>query len=305
MGLWTSLVLAVLSCLPAGQAAKPRPKRTLPYFPWREGLPSARAMHAMAAAGDGSVWLHGGLTEASSAPSDELVKLDPHERRWHAVTTAGPRPRRIGHSLVAVNGNRLVLFGGRLDLSDDGLSDELWTLDLLAAAAWTLLTSPATSSASGVSSQRPSARWFHTMCAVGNTALLFGGETDLRRSDELWSLNVSAAVWTLLTSPASGASSQRPSARWGHTMCAVGSTALLFGGYTDSVDRRESGRGREHDLWSLNVSAAAWTLLTSSASGASSQRPSARYGHTMFAVGSTALLFGGETDSAQSDELGS
>ena len=56
-GPWTGIVLVVLSCLPAVHAAKtkPRPQMTLPYFPWRHGLPSARRGHAMAAAGDGSV----------------------------------------------------------------------------------------------------------------------------------------------------------------------------------------------------------------------------------------------------------
>ena len=74
-GLWTGIVLVVLSCLPAGQAAKPRPQMTLPYFPWRHGLPSTRNTHAMAAAGDDSVWLHGG--ETAEGFSDQLFKLDP------------------------------------------------------------------------------------------------------------------------------------------------------------------------------------------------------------------------------------
>jgi cold shock CspA family protein len=74
-GFWTGIVLVVLSCLPAGQAAKPRPQMTLPYFPWRHGLPSTRNTHAMAAAGDDSVWLHGG--ETAEGFSDQLFKLDP------------------------------------------------------------------------------------------------------------------------------------------------------------------------------------------------------------------------------------
>ena len=205
-GPWTGIVLVVLSCLPAGRAAKPRPQMTLPYFPWRHGLPSARGSHAMAAAGDGSVWLHGGYT-FEEGRSDQLVKLDPQERRWHAVTTAGPRPSaRSGHSLLAVDGHKLVLFGGN---TDSGRSDELWTLDLLAAAAWTRLTA----SASGASAAWPSARYGHTMCVVGSSVLMFGGgaasclfpcsTSDI--SDELWSLEQRdpapgdrAWRWTLL-----------------------------------------------------------------------------------------------------------
>ena len=221
---------------------------TLPYFPWRHGLPSARRGHAMAAAGDGSVWLHGGYTAAG--PSDQLVKLDPQERRWHAVTTAGPRPSaRRGHSrLVAVDGHTLVLFGGD---TKSGYSDELWTLDLLAAAAWTRLTA----SASGASAAWPSARWGHTMVTVGSAVLMFGGWTDSGYSDELWSLNVTvaASAWTRLTASASGASDARPSARDAHTMVTVGSSVLMFGGSTVS--------GFSDELWSLEQRAWRWTLL--------------------------------------------
>ena len=88
-GLWTGIVLVGLSSLSAGHATKPRPQMTLGDFPWRHGLPSPQGGHAMAAAGDGSVWLHGGIT--AEGRNDQLVKLDPQDRRWHAVTTARPR----------------------------------------------------------------------------------------------------------------------------------------------------------------------------------------------------------------------
>ena len=120
-GVVTSLIpwlvsLAVLSSAPAGvQAAKPRPQHTLPFYPYRYNLPSARHGHAMAAVADGSVVVFGGDSDGSF--SDELLKLDLHERQWHAVTTPGPQPSgRIGHAMVAVaSGTRLVVFGGDTD----------------------------------------------------------------------------------------------------------------------------------------------------------------------------------------------
>ena len=37
-----ALAALLLPLAPVSEAAKPRPQRTLPYQPWREGLPSAR-----------------------------------------------------------------------------------------------------------------------------------------------------------------------------------------------------------------------------------------------------------------------
>ena len=117
--------LAMLSSAPAGvQAAKPRPQHTLPFYPYRYGAPSARESHAMAAVADGSVVVFGG--ESKGIQSDELLKLDLHERQWHAVTMPGPHPSgRIGNAMIAVaSGTRLVVFGGSTD--SGAVFDELW-----------------------------------------------------------------------------------------------------------------------------------------------------------------------------------
>ena len=100
--------LAALSSVPAGaQASKPRP----PFFPYRNGLPSAWYGHAMATAADGSVWGIGGSIGRPDSTrliigSDELLQLDLQERQWYNVTTRGPRPsarlQRYGHAMAAV-----------------------------------------------------------------------------------------------------------------------------------------------------------------------------------------------------------
>ena len=278
-----ALAALLLPLAPVSEAAKPRPQRTLPYQPWREGLPSARVNCGMATAVDGSVWMFGGRI-SDTKYSDELLKLDPHERRWHAVTTPRPSPSaRAGHSMVALSGTRVLVFGGVSGTS--GVSDELWALNV-PAPKWTLLDATS-SGAPG----RPSARYGHSMVALsGNRVLMFGGQGSGGSSNnELWALDVPAAEWTLLDAASSGAPGQaRPSARGGHSMVALsGTRVLVFGGYTMS--------GKSDELWALDVPTTEWTLLDAANSGAPERaRPSERYGNSMIALsGTRVLVFGG------------
>jgi len=287
-----ALAALLLPLAPVSEAAKPRPQRTLPYQPWREGLPSARAYCGMATAVDGSVWMFGGRI-SDAKYSDELLKLDPHERRWHAVTTPRPSPSaRAVHSMVALSGNRVLVFGGVSGTF--GVSDELWALDV-PAPKWTLLDATS-SGAPG----RPSARYGHSMVALsGNRVLVFGGQGSGGSFDnELWALDVPAAEWTLLDAASSGAPGQaRPSARGGHSMVALsGTRVLVFGGYTMS--------GKSDELWALDVPTTEWTLLDTAATGAPGPRPRGRQFHGMVALSGTHMLvFGGFAFGVYSDEL--
>jgi N-acetylneuraminic acid mutarotase len=294
-GVVTSLIpwlvsLAVLSSVPGGvQAAKPRPQHALPFFPYRWGLPPARDGHAMATAADGSVWIFGGEESNSETRkySNELLKLDLQERRWHNVTTAGPQPSgRRDHTMTAVaNGTRLLVFGGSSVPRVHGQSkcDDSWIFNVL-SAEWTQLTAGAT----GV---WPNERIGHAMAAVSDTSvLLFGGQTGADYAgyalDELWSLDVPSTNWTQLTAGATGA---WPSARFGHAMVVVSDTrVLLFGGQTATG----TGTERSDELWSLDVPSTIWTQLIQV--GASGAWPSARRWHEMAAVSDTrVLLFDG------------
>ena len=289
--------LAVLSSAPGEvQAVKPRPQHTLPFFPYRYGLPSGRESHAMSTAADGSVWvfggsippLSGGVGEIAAGFCGEMHKLGLQERTWHAVTTPGPQPSgRWGHTMAAVaNGTMLLVFGGSTYTS--GSSDEAWTFSVL-HAGWAQLTA-------GAPGAWPSARYGHAMVAVSATrVLVFGGRTAKYFStylDDAWTLHVFKEEWTQLTA---GAPGTWPSARYGHAMATVSDTrVLLFGGETaDGYSLDEA--------WIFEWLYAEWTQLTAGKSGA---WPSARSGHTMVAVSDTrVLLFGGKTASGCSDEL--
>jgi hypothetical protein len=81
------------------------------------------------------------------------------------------------------------------------------------------------------------------MVAVKGTSLvLFGEQTTMDFSDELWTFDLPAAAWTLLTGAASGASDQRVSARSANAMLAfVSPRVLLFGIPKPWVRRTSSG----------------------------------------------------------------
>ena len=292
--------LAVLLSAPAGvQAAKPRPQHTLPFYPYRYNLPSARYGHAMAAVADGSVVVFGGESEGH-VKCDELLKLDLHERQWHAVTTPGPQPSgRIGHAMAAVaSGTRLVVFGGSTD--SGAVLDELWIFNVL-NPVWVQLTA-------GASGAWPRARDNHAMATVSDThVLLFGGWTyssgSGRRSDELWSLDVPGTSWTRLTAGSSpgGAECEDLPGKLSLTTWYDGTNGCEVYVHNDGWcdlygDADYNGEGRAKDQCcgcgggDEKDQPGAW--------------PSARNGHEMVTVSDTrVLLFGGYTDSGRSDDL--
>ena len=285
--------LAVLSSVPGGHAAKPRPQREVPYFPWQEGIPGGRDAFGMVTAADGSVWLFGGMT--NSGVTDELHKLDPHERRWHDMKTSGPWPSaRYHHTMVALNGSHALLFGGETRAHQ--YSNELWLLDMT-KASWTPLVG------SDAAGPWPSARMGHSMVALNSTCVLvFGGFTVPPPSPvdaatfELWALDVTTLKWTLMDTAHVGEPGPRPTHHQFNSMVVVNRTrVLMFGGLASGPDSDE--------LWALDMPNAKWTLLVGS--GATGPRPSRRYEHSMVALNSTrVLMFGGNSQpQSDSDEL--
>ena len=80
----------------------------------------------------------------------------------------------------------------------------------------------------------PAARSGHSACSAcgGSTMFLFGGNTTKASFDDLWEFGVASASWRKVR-----ARGVRPSARVGHTLCAVGSRLLVLGGreYTTNI----------------------------------------------------------------------
>jgi hypothetical protein len=151
---------------------------------------------------------------------------------------AGPLPeiRTQASAVYDPVHRRLILFGGLVHLTT---LNDVWALSLGRSPHWTPLDPEG---------PRPPARWGGTAVydPRGNRFLLFGGESDGRRFDDVWALSLGPMpAWMRLEPRGEG-----PAARVGHT--AVYDPArdriLVFGGF-DS----EEGVGFQNDVWALSL----------------------------------------------------
>jgi hypothetical protein len=129
-------------------------------------------------------------------------------------------------------------------------------------------------------------RWLYTgpstvvwpaCCAVGESALVFGGYSALASalSDETWVWDAPTDLWRSVVYP-----STRPSPRHGAALCSERSgSAILFGGNDGAPD---------DETWRFE--AGIWTQLSPVFS------PSARYHAAVARLGGLVYLFGGTTD---------
>ena len=199
---------------------------------------------------------------------------------WASLSNDGDTPRgRWGHSMTALGDGTAVLFGG----SAGGYLNDVYTLTVSATSAeWVSLSSDG---------DTPIPRWYHTMTVLGDgTTVLYGGRSWSLYSTDFWegylydvyTLTVSAtsAAWASLSSDG-----DTPSARYCHSMTALADgTAVLFGG-------GGSDGGYFNDVYTLTVSGSSATWASPSSDG---DTPSARYRHSMTALGDgTTVLFGG------------
>jgi len=125
------------------------------------------------------------------------------------------------------------------------------------------------------------------------------------RSNELCRFSTTALQWEQLD--VSRVSGSPPIARDGHAMAAVGSDLIIFGGIGGCLLNNCAGcmldcSGWSNELFRFSTTALQWEQLDASrVSGpfGCEPWPSARYGHTMAAVGSDLIIFGGSIGSGE------
>ena len=201
--------------------------------PGNQTGPSGRDHHAIASISTTTIILHGGcirnagtgfeyLRYGCTAYSDEFWRFDLVSMEWACVLddSDGIRPSaRMGHTLVVFD-NEVIVHGGSSSNQGTGIDDHLWQFSL-GKVEWKWLNAP-----TGGSYTFPSPRKGHAMTAVQNTILLFGGETDLGVSAEMWSFDPITSGWDFVVPIAE----ILPVARKSHAMTSVGNRAFLFGG---------------------------------------------------------------------------
>jgi hypothetical protein len=160
------------------------------------------------------ILVHGGyrndaITTACSVVNTEQWKwFQPRMRDGSAVPAA-----RTGHSLVAIREN-IFLFGG---LTEKGLSNELWVLDL-DTLTWSQVPT------FGV---LPSARKGATLVASenGRKMYLFGGHDGSATLNDIHVLEVERFSWAVL-----GMIGQAPEGREAAAASVIGSLIVIAGG---------------------------------------------------------------------------
>ncbi|MDL1945129.1 T9SS type A sorting domain-containing protein [Chloroflexi bacterium CFX2] len=152
--------------------------------------PSARVSHGMASIGDDKVLLFGGAADLYyTTLSNETWVYDLSENTWTNMLPQGGAPTaRAEHKMAFIGDDKVLLFGGGVDIENLTISDETWIYDL-SDNTWTNMSPPG-----GI----PTARWGQGMAFVGgDQVVLFGGFDDSSIFDDTWVYDLSANSWTL------------------------------------------------------------------------------------------------------------
>lgn len=302
-----------------------------------ETRPRATQYHSMSAVGD-DIYIFGGESDplppsppGVSEYSSEMWKFSTRRKEWEQVqrATGSLWPSKRKGAAVGVMGQFLFVHGGWFEMgppAESALGD-LWRFATL-SQEWALLDGHL-----GIT--RPSGRGFHGIAGLGSSFYLLGGfymtatpagGTKESFDQQLWRLTVpctsggvavtggsrssvnnscnatSGYAWSQLDSSGSGAHLQKPSARNGHALAALGSDVYLYGGNitsnTPAPGDSQAPLSYSNELWRLSGDTYSWTLLASTGA-----QPSGRDGHSLVVVEGDIFLFGGQTDAGLSGEL--
>src|SRR5262245_18635608 len=248
----TPALLAAVFVISLVAAALPGPGvgpvAAAPAVQWRELRVPSRSGHAMVwdSRRDHALML-GGDSPNGVAHASVWKLVQGAAPRWEpvAVSGAGPLRREGFAALYDSLGDRVLVFGGRLDYGDPG-SSELWALSLGGQPTWTQLDASA-----GV---LPSARSFASLVLDGQYRLvMFGGEGFAFTDSSAWLLPLADAplAWQQVPLPGPGPG---PRARHGAVYSPVTNRVTVFGG-----DRKIVGQNGVFDY--VNRPATTWELV--------------------------------------------
>ena len=225
--------------------------------------PEARADATAALTSDGrSLLVFGGDTalpvcgqSPKRAHTDETWLLDTACGGWSRIEGAGPSARARHAMATDAARNRALLFGGRTRSGTTGpyeLFADVWAFDF-AAASWSALAT---------SGDAPSPRYNASVVVAGDTLYVFGGSTspdalNFAPSDELFALDLTTNVWSLVSTNGSA-----PSPRLFHAMAsnASGTALFVFGG----GDEQAFTGPFFAEAYRFDLAAGAWSAIEAS-----------------------------------------
>lgn len=188
---------------------------------------------------------------------NDLWVVDTDSMQWHKPSAEGRAPSaRYGHA-AAVVGTSVYVFGGKGPGSS--VHNDLHRLDV---ERWTWSLVPSTTAP-------PLGRFGHSMAAVGDKLVMFGGWDGSTMFNDLWVFDTAAASWV---KPA--VDGPPPSPRHGHSLllAPAANRLVVWGGWAESPrglpDYRSDGRA-------LNPDTMTWERLR-----VTGERPTGRYWHS-------------------------
>jgi N-acetylneuraminic acid mutarotase len=276
-------------------------KVTDPYVGlWRQIVPSGlapggRLAHAAATTNDRYLYIHGGLYGFTNASYSDMWKYDEIAETWTLVNTSGDIPApRFHHSMVSIDDNTFILFGGfnvfntlpTHDSYDDFYRFDVKTMN------WTRLDR-------GFSGLRPSKRGAHDAIVYGGKMYMFGGFAKIGavgQSQEFWQYDPKTNTWTNLTpSSVSGTINDAtyPAGRIGFAWAVVNSKAYMFGGNCpDGVVTEDTGQCS--DSWEYDFPTQVWKLIVPPQVLGRDEKPfNRRSTNSDDSVGGVIYLYGG------------
>lgn len=260
--------------------------------------PGKRFGHSLVAIDqtENDLLLFGGNCEATSVVCNDLwkMKLNIEPPTWqHIIATTRPPAARSQHAAAVVDGKMYVYGGFAMDSS---LLGDLWIWNP-STNSW----ADHTSSCANMNSQRPPSSAEHTLVAVDNNLILFGGnQSDASGgfwvSNDTWILDTTTLCWDIIDTNAEDMITLR--GRMSHSAEVFGSDGqremhILFGRNLDLYPQYpalrlllDSANGYPQYTWlPVNTSVDAVT-------------PVARGGQTVAVYntseGQAAVIFGGE-----------
>jgi len=218
-----------------------------------------------------------------------LYALNLVERHWYRIPVQGGLPDgRYGHAMC-VTGEVLYIFGGQ---KDELFLNDIWILDL--SFTESLLHFPQKPLAGHFDFDgstkdarwkrvehlsnvpRPPSRTNHTWTPYEDKIYLFGGTDGQYHYNDVWVFHIEQHRWT-----EAACVGYIPAPREGHTAALLDGFMYVFGGR--GVDGQDMG-----DLGAFRIAHNRWFRFRNMGPA-----PSARSGHAMAAVNSTAFVLGG------------
>ncbi|XP_002990856.2 adagio protein 1 [Selaginella moellendorffii] len=206
---------------------------------WREvagvGPPVPRSWHSSCTLDGTQLVVYGGCADSGVLLSDTyMLDISKEKPMWREIPVAWTPPSRLGHSLSAYGGRKILLFGG---LAKSGplrfRSSDAFTIDLgEEEPTWKYVTGSTLPGGANIGGTTPPPRLDHVAVTLpGGRILIFGGSiAGLHSASQIYLLDPSEEkpTWRMLNVPG-----QKPKFAWGHSTCFVGGTrAVVLGGHT-------------------------------------------------------------------------